>query len=96
MSLVKIIFSLIVLLGITYCSYNFLTAENRIKSLCNEIPMGITFSELYLFTSENGLSEPHKKDGLNILVESKSMGRYGCEVLIENGKTTTSTYSHAS
>lgn len=85
-------FALLLAGSVSYCSYGFLSAESRVKGLCAEIRPGMPLSELKAFSARHGLRAPTKPSGINYLVESRSFGRYGCEVLLESGSVRTSRY----
>ena len=71
--------------GMSYCTYNFSTASQRVKKLCCEIEAGMQHSELIQFALKNGLGPQPKKTGVSYIVESKTFGRWGCKVELENG-----------
>lgn len=90
------VFVLLLLSGISYCSYNFASAEGRVKDLCSQIKPGMAFSELKAFGSEHGLGpQPHNESGIIFMVESKTYGRYGCRILLEAGQVKTAEYNFA-
>jgi hypothetical protein len=71
--------------GISYCAYNFASAEKRIKELCSNIPLGMSFTQLSDFANQHGLSRPHSDNGTTFITESKTFGRYACEIQLSNG-----------
>ena len=80
------------LCGLAYCTHGYLTAESRIKAVCAAIPAGATQEFLTQFASSHGLSAPSGRDP-DFLVETRTFGRYGCEVHLENGVVTRAEYS---
>ncbi|WP_218110638.1 hypothetical protein [Ostreibacterium oceani] len=45
------------------------------------------------FADEHGLRPPHAETGSTLLVESKTFGRWGCHVVLENGVVKTAEYN---
>jgi hypothetical protein len=70
---------------VSYCAYNFASAEKRIKELCSNIPLGMSFTQLSDFANQHGLSRPHSDNGTTFITESKTFGRYACEIQLSNG-----------
>ncbi|MCX7066434.1 MAG: hypothetical protein NTW85_01870 [Methylococcales bacterium] len=93
-TIVKIIFGLLIMSG-SYYSYNFATAETRVRELCGQIKSGMTISELRTFGIEHELLRPRNESGINYMVESKTYGRYGCKVLLEAGIVKNAEYTFA-
>ena len=90
---INTLFGIAILSGISYCTNNFVTAESRVRALCDEIQPGITVAELSEFASEHGLS-PHIKDsGISFTVETKTYGRYGCKLTTESGIVKSAEYN---
>ena len=90
------VFGLLLLSGISYCTYNFASAESRVKDLCSQIKPGMSVSELKAFGSEHGLGpQPRNESGISFMVESKTYGRYGCKILLEAGNVKTAEYNFA-
>jgi len=86
---------LIVIGGTSYCTYNFSTAEKRVKKLCSKIERGFKYSELVEFALKNGLGPEPKQSGLSIIVESKTFGRWGCLIELERGVVKNVEYNYA-
>lgn len=80
------------LLGMSYCTYIFGTAETRVKKLCPQM-IGMPFDELTVFGQRHGMNKPSTKNGTTIMVEIKSYGRWGCMVEMKNGKAIHVEYS---
>lgn len=78
-------------LGMTYCSYNFLSAGPRVQALCRQITPGMTLDTLRPFAQAHGLAplpaDPHYT-GLSTLVETRSYGRHGCALQWQDGRIT--------
>lgn len=81
--------------GISYCTYNFASAEGRVRELCSEIQPGMPGLQLREFARAHRLGPPPGESGVSYIVESKSFGRYGCKVLLEDGFVKTAEYSFA-
>lgn len=82
--------SLIFAFGLTslvvYCTSNFIGAEARVKAVCEQIKPGMPIAELKAFGLEHGLGGlPNPQPGINYMVEKKTAGRFGCEVVLEAG-----------
>lgn len=71
--------------GLACFSYLFGTAESRVRHICGQVTPGMSFSALRSFAETNGLSRPYQESGMNFLVETKTFGRWGCKVVLENG-----------
>lgn len=52
----------------------------------------MSFAELQAFALQHGLRSPRRESGVNYLVETRTFGRYGCEVLLERGVVKESQY----
>lgn len=91
----RVAIGIALLLGVGYCSYNFGTAETRVRSLCPQIRSGLSLVELQTFSKQHGLGPGKPHDGINYLVESKTLGRHGCRVVVESGLVQESTYTYA-
>lgn len=75
--------------GISYCSYNFASAEKRLRATCAQIQPGMTVDQLNQFRVDHGLGPmPPKSSGTAFLVERKTFGRYGCKVNMKDGLVT--------
>lgn len=81
----KAVFYAGVVVGISYCTYNFTTAESRLRAICAEIQPGMSVAELREYADEQGLGPPPKESGVSFIVEGKSVGRWGCEIATESG-----------
>lgn len=81
------------LFGVSFCAYNFLSAETRVRGLCPQITPGQPVAELRAFALSHGLHpEPHE-DGVNFLMESRTFGRFGCKVTLQRGLVLQSEYT---
>jgi len=85
-------FGALVVGGVSYCTYGFASAQERVQKLCADINPGLTLSDLQRFASEQGLGRAPQIAGVNYLMENRSFGRYGCRVTIEKGAVTQSEY----
>lgn len=81
--------------GVAFCTVNFMTAESRVRSLCEQIAPGMTLDTLQIFAQGNGLGPSPRGDGPRYLVESRTFGRFGCKVHIEAGTVKTASYHFA-
>jgi len=81
--------------SIGYCSYNFASAESRMRNLCSEIQPGMSTQHLQEFASVNGLGPKPRESGVSYIVESKTFGRFGCKVLVEGGVVKAAEYNFA-
>lgn len=76
----------LVIVGASYCTNNFISAEKRVKAVCEQIKPGLTVAQLQEFGLAHGLGGlPYPQPGVNFMVEKKSAGRYGCQVFLEAG-----------
>jgi hypothetical protein len=81
--------------GISYCSYNFMTAENRVRELCGRIKPTMPVAELKAFSAQHGLRPDVRDTGVSVLVESESFGRHGCRVVVNSGFVQASEYVYS-
>jgi len=79
------IFGVALIGSMSYCTYNFASAENRVRNLCSEIQPGMTVNAVRDFALAHGLGPAPHESGVNFLVESKTFGRYGCKINVEAG-----------
>lgn len=92
--ILKMGFAIALALGVGFCTYNFGTAERRVKELCPQIRPGMALAELRSFARQHGLGPGDPREGLNFLVERKSYGRHGCRVAVKSGLVQESSYLH--
>jgi hypothetical protein len=78
-----------------YHFYNIVTAEKRVRGLCEQITSGMPLAELKAFAAEYDLLPPGEETGVSIMVEQKSYGRWGCVVELEDGVVRRSEYHFA-
>ena len=80
--------------GLGYYVYGFTSAQSRLTAQCAEIKPGTSIEALREFALAHGLRAP-RGEGVNYLVETKTFGRYGCRVTVENKKVKESRYDFA-
>ena len=90
----KVVAGLVVLGALAYCASNYLTAESRVRTLCRSIPAGAKLDALTEFASLHGLSAPTGRSDTEYLMESRTFGRYGCEVHLKDGVVQGAEYSY--
>lgn len=81
--------------SMAYCTYGYTSAETRVKTWCAQIAPGMPLAELQSFAREHGLGPIPRDSGIRYLVESRTFGRYGCKLELDNGVVKTSTYHFA-
>jgi hypothetical protein len=91
----RLFLGLVLISGIGFCSYNFSTAETRVRGLCSQITPGMSLVELRTFAQRHGLGPVQPHDGLNYMVETRSFGRHGCRTLVKSGVVQESDYTFA-
>ena len=90
---ISLVFVVAVTSGISYCTYNFLSAEDRVKELCSQIKPGMSLEELRSFSEKNALGpEPNVEGGITFIFERKTYGRFGCKIIMENKIVRESSY----
>jgi hypothetical protein len=92
---VGVVFGILVVGGISYCSYHFTSAEQRVTQLCAEIKPPMSISELRAFREKHGLVPDVRDTGTSFLMDRKSFGRHGCKVTMDNGIVKESEYIYA-
>lgn len=93
--LLNVIGGILILAGLSYCSYNFISAEARVRSVCKQIKPGMTVEQLRQFALLKGMAPEPKESGTSFIVETKTYGRYGCTVITDGGYVKESTYNFA-
>lgn len=78
---------------IFYFGYSFVTAEARVRALCDDVLRGSSLAQLSEFAQMHGLSRPRASDGMTFLVETRTFGRYGCRVTMTNGHVQKAEYN---
>jgi hypothetical protein len=92
--LLNTIGGLLLLGGLGYYVYGFASAESRLMALCADIKPGTSVEALRELALAHGLKTP-RGEGINYLVETKTFGRYGCKVAVENKVVKESRYDYA-
>lgn len=72
-------------------TYLFGPAEWRVKKLCPQ-RVGLSYEELTVFGKKHGLKRPYRREGITFMVETKSYGRWGCEVEMKDSKAVCAEY----
>ncbi|NRB42183.1 MAG: hypothetical protein HRU20_27555 [Pseudomonadales bacterium] len=83
--IINLIISIVILIAMGTCSYHFISAEKRVRALCDDIQVGTEHSDLFTFSKAHGLNKPHAKDGIIYLAETKTFGRHACELTLKDG-----------
>ncbi|WP_256415461.1 hypothetical protein [Acinetobacter sp. 5862] len=91
----NLITALLIVGSISYCSYSFGSAESRMRQTCSEITSGMSVVALSAFAKEHGLNLPRQESGVIFMVESKTLGRWGCRVTLEKGMVQSAEYNFA-
>jgi len=90
------VIGVLVLAGISYVFYSFISAEGRLKEVCSQIKPGMPVAELRAFGKKHGLGpQPSGESGVHYMVESRTFGRYGCKVTLEAGIVKSADYNNA-
>ena len=87
--------TLILIGGLAYSVYGYMTAEERMKVTCASIKPGMSFADLKEFAQRHGLLSPKRDSGLMYLAESRSFGRHACKVILEQGIVKHSEHNYA-
>jgi hypothetical protein len=76
-----------------YVAYMFATAESRVAPMCAAIKPGMRLEQLQEFASSSGLGpNPHRLDGVVRVAETRTVGRFGCSVVMQAGAVLTANY----
>ncbi len=81
--------------GVSYCTYNFASAKKRVKALCDQITPGMSVAQLSEFSRKHGLTLPRSDSGITYITESKTFGRFACEIQLSNGIVVDAQYNFA-
>ena len=60
--------------------------EKRVRTLCEQINIGMPATELAAFATANGLRISNVREGFNVLADATTLGRHSCHVHIESGR----------
>ena len=94
--MIKKIFVILFVGYMGYIFYNFATAETRVKSLCVQLRPSMTLQQLNAFGAQHDLyPKINTQSGIHFMVEKKTFGRFGCEVLLEAGAVKSAEYNFA-
>jgi hypothetical protein len=79
-----------------YFYYGLHSAPSRMSELCGQINAGMSWADLMRFASANDFLMPHKQfeNGVVHIPEGRTMGRFGCEIVVEGGRVTKSSPFH--
>jgi hypothetical protein len=89
------IFGIVILSGISHCTYNFVSAESRVRAVCEQIRPGMAVDQLREFVAAQGFFPEPKESGVSYVAETRTYGRFGCEVVAEAGYVRKATYYFA-
>lgn len=86
----------LLLAGASYVFYGFVSAEGRLKEVCNQIKPGTSVADLRAFSKKHGLVPGTSGEtGVHFMVETRTFGRYGCTVILEAGIVKDAKYNFA-
>ena len=72
--------------GMSYFVYNLMTAEGRVRAVCESIKPGMNVAQLREIAQANGLTPLRfPESGVSYAVEKKTYGRYGCKLTLDAG-----------
>lgn len=90
---VNSILGLAILGGLAYWFYGYYSAESRLTETCRAIHPGMNLVELESVALDRGIGPvPQKRDGIAYMAEMKTFGRYGCRLVISNGRVVRADY----
>lgn len=97
MQILKKLLAAAILIAILYFGiWPFIGAGDRMESFCSNVPMGMAQPEFYRYVKEQSKYQivESKEYGMFrvLVVDAKAMGRYVCEVIMEEGKTAKAKY----
>ena len=97
MKILKRLLAAAIFLAILYFGlWPLRSADDRMETFCRQIPMGMAQAELYGHVKEQSeyrIVEREEEHLFRVLiVDAKVMGRYFCEVTLEEGKTVKAKY----
>ncbi len=75
----------IALIIVTNCSYLWLTAEKRMRQLCQQIPLNMSYAKLQQFSQQHNLTPPQSPHGDNRLLDKSVRTPLGCQLQLHNG-----------
>lgn len=90
---INTILSFIIIVGLSYCTYNFISAESRMRAACSKIQPGMTIESLQAFISAHDLFPQPQESGVHILTETNAYGRFRCKLTTNAGVVKEVVYS---
>jgi hypothetical protein len=91
--LINVIGGILIVGALSYCTHNCLSAEGRVRSVCNHIKPGMTVEQLRQFVLSRGMTPEPMGSEISFVVETKTFGRYGCKAISEGGYVKESKYN---
>lgn len=80
--------------GLAYLVVPFLVGGSKMQSFCEAIKAGESKEEVLTRADERGYSRREPDDGRLLLIDSRAMGRFICDVSISDSKVTGAAYIH--
>lgn len=75
-----------VAVGLSYFAFNLITAESRVRAVCESIKPGMNVTQLREIAQANGLAPLRfGESGISYAVEKKTYGRFGCKLVLDAG-----------
>lgn len=81
------------LLGLAYLLWPFFVDGKQMQHLCQSLPIATPLSDLRRAVSEHGYRLTLLQDGNGIIHDSRSFGRFTCQVRISDGKLAAARYT---
>jgi hypothetical protein len=83
---IALTFASLIALGVAYFGFQLITAEARVRPVCESIKPGTPASQLREIAQANGLGpRSFPENGTSFIVEQKTYGRFGCKVDLDAG-----------
>ena len=88
------IIGLLLVGGFAYLVYPFMVGGSKMKSFCEAIKVGELEGSVLARSDDRGYTSRELEKGRLLLIDSRAMGRFICDVSISDGKIVGVTYVH--
>ncbi len=80
--------------GFAYVVYPFIVGDSKMQSFCETIKVGDLEGSVLALANDHGYSRRELDNGRLLLIDSRAMGRFICDISIADGKIAEVTYVH--
>lgn len=88
------IIGLLLIGGFSYVVYPFVMSGTQMHSFCEAIQVGESEERVLARVDKRGYTSRELEKGRILLIDSRAMGRFICDISISDGKIVGATYVH--